>query len=67
MRYLLLTSCYYNKDEFSYGHRLTSVEKSVYELTYSWGSRIVVQGLPRKMIVIFILNKYRHMSSKVAG
>jgi hypothetical protein len=37
-RYMYLTWCDYSKGEPPYGHRSTSVEKSVYELTYGWGS-----------------------------
>jgi hypothetical protein len=39
--YLFLTWCEYSKDKLSYGHLSASVGKSVYELTYDWGSCVV--------------------------
>jgi hypothetical protein len=40
-RYLFLTWCDYSKCELPYSHLSASVGKSVYELTYSWGSSVV--------------------------
>jgi hypothetical protein len=39
--YLFLTWCDYSKGELPYGRRLASVGKSVYEITYGWGSCVV--------------------------
>jgi hypothetical protein len=40
-QYLVLAWCDYSKVELPYGHHSASVGKSVYELTYGWGSCVV--------------------------